>query len=168
MSILNDINALITEGYLLLEKQEEPQDQTTEFVLHKHVADKAGLHWDLRIKRLDRNTVSSFAIPEAKIPKGTKDKVLCVTNFEHDPKWTKIKSVKIPSGYGAGTISTLQQGEMIVHRWESDNSRINFTVKSKSRKFLNGTYYLIQPKFKTSKVKDRKSQFLLFKSKTQK
>jgi hypothetical protein len=145
---------------------EELEDRLTDFILHKHVADRAGLHYDLRIKRLDRNTVISFAIPNADIPTGIK-KSLLVTNFEHGPEWTKIKTLKIEKGYGKGDISTIQQGSMEIHEWDFKTNKINFTV-SNSKGPLKGTYYIIPAKFKDSKPEVRKNQYLLFRAKTQK
>jgi|GEM_PF-900573 hypothetical protein len=157
--ILNDIIDLIEESAAKKEKVIK-----TEYILHKHVADRAGLHYDLRIRRTDKFSVLSFAIPNADIPTENK-KALLVTNFEHGPQWTKIKKLTIPKGmYGAGEITTVQQGKMIIHSWDKNN-KIKFTVKKGDP--LNGTYYIIPANFKDQKPKDKGKQYLMFRAKEQ-
>jgi hypothetical protein len=130
----------------------------TKYILHKHEADRAGLHFDLRIKRLDKNTVISFALPKAEVPSGTK-KVLLVTNFDHNFIWTSIKTITIPKGiYGAGEISTLQKGSMEIYKWD-DKNNITFSCKGD---YLNGIYHIIRANFKDS---DKDNQYLFFKAK---
>ena len=152
MSILSYTINLIEE----LELNSAVQERKAKFILHRHDANRAGIHLDLRVQQLD-NQVISFAIPKADIPSG-REKFLAVTNFLHEPKWVDIDDVEIESGYGAGRINLLEKGSLTIHKWD-DKNNITFSFRGD---YLNGTYHIIRAKFKGS---NKDNQYLFFKSK---
>ncbi len=137
MNLLNFIRQLIQENKEL--------NNTTQFVLHKHEALKAGLHYDLRIKYLDKELLIDFAIPSAKIPTTTVDRQLCIQGDDHEMFNLDFEG-NIDSGYGAGKLTILQNGEMIIKKWTNDT--ISFMVKKGNNKYFKSgiLYHLIKLK----------------------
>ena len=134
------------------------------YVLHKHSANTAGLHWDLRISIPNRDLLASFAIPKAKIPKIPGEKVLCVKTSDHGRYWLNIENMTIPDGeYGAGEISTISKGVCEIEGWSS--SHITFYIHSDVKESFHGRYALI--KFAGKKTHDRENLWVLVKTKKQ-
>lgn len=135
------------------------------FILHKHDAKTAGLHWDFRVSIPNRDLLASFAIPKARIPQKPGDKVLLVRTSDHGRYWLNIENMTIPDGeYGAGEITTLQKGVCEIEGWS--NNHITFVIHGdKNIEYFNGRYALI--KFKGSKTHDRENLWVLVKTKKQ-
>jgi hypothetical protein len=160
-NILENINDLILE---VVKEDSAAQNKEykviarTKFILHRHDANRAGIHYDLRLQQLDGDKkVLSFAIPKADIP-GGREKYLAVTNFLHEPKWVDIDDIDIPEGYGAGRIELLEKGTMDIYKWDKKNN-ITFSFNGKH---LKGIYHIIRAKFKGS---DKDNQYLFFAAK---
>ena len=118
------------------------------WILHRHNAFHAGLHYDLRIKYPDKRMLASFAIPKDKFPKGPGSKSIAIKVNDHSMSWLTKDNVKIPRGeYGAGFIKTVQKGTATVLFWT--DKVIVFEVEGD---FANGRYYL----FNTARKKSTK------------
>ena len=117
------------------------------FVVHEHWASHH--HFDFRLEM--GGVLKSWAVPK-RIPKKEKIKRLAIQTENHPMSYINFEG-KIPEGcYGAGTVKIFDKGtyELI----EITKDRIVFKLKGKK---LKGNYSLI-------KLKDRKNQWLLFKS----
>lgn len=138
---------------------------TEKFIIHTHLAKKAGPHIDLRIGIPNRDSLASFALPKSKIPQNPGEKVLAVRGADHGRVWANIDNMEIPDGdYGAGTISTMQKGTCQIEGWS--HSHITFRVNGSSVKGgLDGRYALIR--FRGSKSGDRNNLWVLLKTKVQ-
>lgn len=108
------------------------------YVIHKHNAFKAGLHFDFRIKYLDKNMLASFAIPKEKFPVGPGSRSIAIKVNDHSMSWLKRDNVKIPRGeYGGGFLKIVQSGVADIIYW--DKKVIVFELEGD---FANGRYYL--------------------------
>lgn len=108
------------------------------YVIHKHNAFRAGLHYDLRIKYLDKNKLASFAVPKDKFPKGPGSKSIAIKVPDHGMAWLNKDNVEIPKGeYGGGFIKTVQKGMASVLFWT--DKVIVFEVKGS---IADGRYYM--------------------------
>lgn len=105
------------------------------YVLHKHLAKRAGLHYDLRLE-ID-GVLKSWAIRKG-IPKKEGEKFLAVQTEDHDLKYYEFEG-EIEKGYGAGKVKIADKGtyELI----EKSDKKIVFELKGKSYK---GKYCLIK------------------------
>jgi len=109
------------------------------YVLQKHKAYKAGLHYDFRIELpTNKSKLKSFAI--RKFPEKNKDKIYIVETKLHSADWLDIKHLELPEGdYGAGIIDTVQKGKLTAT--EFSDRKISFNITGK---ILNGDYSLIR------------------------
>lgn len=122
------------------------------FVLHRHEAKKAGLHYDLRLKYPTKKVLASWAIPKATVPMNIGDKLLAVRTPDHPMEWLKFGG-EIPDGsYGAGIVTIVQRGYVELLSWST--YAITFIAYGNP---LNGKYSLI--KFKS---KERNTETWLF------
>lgn len=131
----------------------------TRYTIHEHRADRAGLHYDLRLQK--RNDVYSFALPKAKLP-DEKSVILAIqTHVDHNDLSVLKFSGNIPKGkYGSGNITVIDHGQYEILDWSDDSSKIIFYVPYQfGGQSLQGKYYLV----KTSK----ENQFVFGKSKNQ-
>jgi len=127
------------------------------FILHLHLAHRAGRHYDLRLQYPYKKTLASWALTKAKIPKVLGDKVLAVQTEDHDKSWLTFRG-NIPEGsYGAGTVKIEQKGEAEILGWY--NKAIIFRVSGSP---MNGKYSLIKFKIRN---KNKNNNWLLIKSK---
>ena len=77
------------------------------YVVQKHDAIKAGLHYDLRLQVMD--TLFSWAIPKG-IPEEYRVRRLAIRTQNHAMSWSTFEG-SIPKGeYGAGTVSIWDKG----------------------------------------------------------
>jgi len=75
------------------------------FVIRRHEAKRAGLHWDLHLDG------ESWAVPKG-IPTQINRRVLAIKTTHHTPKEAHFEG-EIPAGqYGAGTSEVQDEGEM--------------------------------------------------------
>jgi len=117
------------------------------YVIHKHDATHAGLHFDLRMKIPKKRLLASFALPKCKFPKKSGEKVLAVRTPDHGRYWLYYQG-EIPKGeYGAGTIKIVQKGEAEIYGWSKKH--ITFRIEGD---VANGKYSLIKFKGKRDKV----------------
>lgn len=96
------------------------------YVLQRHYADKAGLHYDFRIS--DGDKVSSWAIPKG-LPNDDK-KRLAIEQPEHTTDSMNFEG-KISEGYGKGTVEIDQEGDINIIDMSPD--KVKFSI--------NGTEY---------------------------
>ena len=90
------------------------------FVVQKHNANKAKLHYDIRLGDKELHSfVSKKGLP------GLGEKRLFIHQPLHDPSYAKFEGT-IPSGYGAGTVETEEVGSAVVTKAEPN--RVNFTL----------------------------------------
>jgi len=137
---------------------------TTNYIIHKHIAKRAGLHYDLRIQHLDSNKLASFAIPKAKFP-NFGGKVLAIRTPDHPSKWLKINKMVITGSgkiyneptYGAGTVQSVQKGRALILHWE--RNVITFVLDGP---IVSGKFTLVRFKSKSSNKLDT---WLLLKNK---
>lgn len=126
---------------------------TTNYIIHEHFAKRAGRHYDLRIQNLNNFKLSSFAIPKARFPEDSKDKLLAVKTPDHPSKWLNINRERIKGSgsiykkptYGEGTIRSIQKGRAVILFWNND--KIVFVV---SGPVADGKFTLIRYKSKST------------------
>lgn len=114
------------------------------YVIHKHRAFRAGLHFDFRIKYPDKRILASFVIPKDKFPILPGSKTVAIQAPDHSILWLKKDNIRIPAGeYGGGFIEIVQKGELEVIEWRKDY--ISIEVKGD---VADGKYYFINTKRK--------------------
>tara|TARA_B100000686_G_scaffold200782_1_gene207710 strand:+ start:197 stop:1183 length:987 start_codon:yes stop_codon:yes gene_type:complete len=78
------------------------------YMVHRHEATKAGLHWDLRLE--ENGVLKSWAIPKG-MPKESGMRHLAIQTPDHDLEYGKWEGT-IPEGsYGAGKVTIDATGE---------------------------------------------------------
>jgi len=95
------------------------------FVVQKHNADRAGLHYDLRIeygKKL--KSWASRNLPQAIDGK----KIMLFSTPDHDLEWLTFTGV-IEDGYGKGTVEIWDSGQCEILQWKKNKIKINFFGK---------------------------------------
>ena len=126
----------------------------SKYVLHRHLADRAGSHLDLRIQIPNSNDLYSFALPKSKIPSSPKEKYLAILGEPHPASWLTFQG-NVPKGeYGAGKVEIVDKGTAQIVKWSDDS--IKFSANSK---LLKGTFVLV--KFKTA---DRNNNWLFMRA----
>jgi hypothetical protein len=108
------------------------------FVLHLHLAKRAGRHYDLRIER-DDNNVESFATKKEIIKLKKGDRIQLFRQPLHTPDWLDFEG-EITDGYGQGKITIVDKGKVTLLR-QKDNRVFVFEFKGKK---LKGLYALIR------------------------
>ncbi|MEM3829379.1 MAG: DNA polymerase ligase N-terminal domain-containing protein [Conexivisphaerales archaeon] len=117
------------------------------FVVHKHYANRAGLHYDLRIQKPDnKKEMDSYAIRKG-IPETSGEKRLAIKQPVHDIKWLKFQG-EIPEGeYGAGTLEIWDSGSAVLLKDTNSVKIYNFFGKKMmglySLVHLSGDNYLL-------------------------
>jgi len=106
------------------------------FVLDRHDAIRRGLHFDLRIKLPDSDNWLSFSMNEFPPTEVNKRIYIVKTNLHSSEEALFTGTIK--SGYGAGKITRVDQGECIIHKY----SKTHIFVEFKGKK-LKGKYHLI-------------------------
>jgi bifunctional non-homologous end joining protein LigD len=104
------------------------------FVIPRHIAEKAGEHFDLRLEN-DNGTLSSWSIPKHKLPEKS-EKLLAIKTEDHPLEYRTFKG-EIPSGYGAGKVEIHGSGTYNELQW--GGTKIVFKLNGKKEK---GTYKL--------------------------
>lgn len=132
---------------------------TSQFIIVKHDAKKARLHYDLRFKMPKGNNWASFAVRKG-VPITTGTKVLAVRTHDHTPKEALFLGT-IEKGYGAGKLSKWDGGPCIITKYTTAHMVIEF----RGRK-AKGIYHLINTAVIKGKkgAKEYKNQsYMLFK-----
>lgn len=101
------------------------------FVIQRHFAEKAGHHLDLRLSN-DQGTMTSFAIPKHKLPRGH-ERLLAVKTENHPISYNKFQG-EIKEGYGKGKVSIHDKGTYELIEWKKDT--IKFKLNGKKEKGL--------------------------------
>lgn len=117
------------------------------FVIHKHRAKRAGLHFDLRLEN-KRGNFSSWALPKAKLPKKKGERFYAIRVADHSFGYGDFEG-EIPSGYGAGTVTIHDRGSFENLGWQKN--KIKFKLNGEKEK---GAYVLLW-------LEDRKIWLLL-------
>ena len=125
------------------------------FIVVKHDAKKARLHYDLRFVMPSSKLWASFAVRKG-VPEKPGVKVLAVKTHDHDEKEALFLGT-IKDGYGAGKLAKFDDGKCIIHKYKSSHIIIEF----KGRK-IKGIYHLINTGV-FNKKDYKKQQYMLFK-----
>lgn len=123
----------------------------SEFVIVKHEARRAGLHYDFRFRKPKSKMWDSFAVRKG-VPKNPGEKVLAVKTTEHTEKEALLTGVLV-SGYGAGKFTIEDKGPCEILKY-SDR---HISIKLNGSKF-KGVYHLFKIDGET-----KKKQYFLFK-----
>ena len=129
------------------------------FIVVKHDAKKARLHYDLRFVMPNSKIWISFAVRKG-VPTTPNEKVLAVRTHDHSEKEALMLGT-IESGYGAGKLEKFDDGRCVILKYSPSHMMVDF----KGRK-IKGIYHLIN----TAKISGKKSdykhqQYILFKGK---
>ncbi|MHA1872729.1 MAG: DNA polymerase ligase N-terminal domain-containing protein [Candidatus Heimdallarchaeaceae archaeon] len=125
------------------------------FIVVKHDAKKARLHYDLRFVMPKSKIWASFAVRKG-VPEKPGVKVLAVKTHDHDEKEALFLGT-IKDGYGAGKLTKFDDGKCIIHKYKSSHIIVEF----KGRK-IKGIYHLINTGV-FNKKDYKKQQYMLFK-----
>lgn len=105
------------------------------FVVHEHIAKRAGKHHDLRLEV--GGVLESWAIPKG-VPLTTGVKHLAVKVADHPIDYADFEG-EIEEGYGAGTVTVYDEGEYTL--LEESPEHKSFQLGGNK---LRGNYYLKQ------------------------
>lgn len=123
----------------------------SEFVIVKHEAKKAGLHYDFRF-RLERSQMwASFAVPKG-VPLKEGEKVLAIRTPDHNKKDALLTGT-LASGYGAGKFTMHDRGTCEILKYSDKH----ISIKLNGKKF-KGIYHLFHIAKET-----KQKQYFLFK-----
>lgn len=110
------------------------------FVIHEHHADRAGLHYDIRIEYdgVLKSWATKKLLDLLDIPS---KKIQLFQTPDHDyNEWIKFTG-RIPTGeYGAGTVIIFDSGSVKILKWTDKSKILVFNGKK-----INGKYAIIQP-----------------------
>ena len=128
----------------------------SKFIVVKHDAKKARLHYDLRFVMPNSKNWMSFAVRKG-VPEKPGTKVLAVRTHDHDRK-EALFTGEIKEGYGAGKLTKWDGGSCIIHKYGISHMFIEFKGSK-----VKGMYHLVS----TGVIdKDYKKQtYMLFKGK---
>ena len=129
---------------------------TSKFVIMKHEAKKAGLHYDLRFRIPKSKDWDSYAIRKG-VPTEAGKKVLAIKTTIHSEKEALLTG-NITDGYGAGKLTKWDNGTCIIHKYNDKH----ITIEFKGSK-VKGIYHMISTGFIDKDFK--KPTYLLFKGK---
>ncbi len=121
----------------------------SEFVIVKHEAKRAGLHYDFRFRMPRSQMWASFAVPKS-VPTDTGTKALAIRTTDHTKKDALLTGV-LSSGYGAGKFTMHDRGSCEILKYTDKH----ISIKLNGSKF-KGTYHL----FRTPTVSKQKEYFL--------
>lgn len=102
------------------------KDKEWEFAIQKHKANKAGLHYDLRLG--DPETQKAFSWAIRYLPKPG-EKRLAIRQPDHTLKYMDF-SGEIPEGYGAGKVDLKARGKTKVKK--ITDKKIDFEADGKN------------------------------------
>ena len=122
------------------------------FIIVKHNAKKAGLHYDLRFKMPDSRMYDSYAVPKG-VPLESGIRVRAIKTTLHTEKEAMFIG-RIQNGkYGAGSIERIDKGPCLLLKYEPEHIVILFDGS-----LYKGKYHLIL-------TGEDDKNYLLFKSK---
>ena len=129
---------------------------SSKFVIMKHEAKRAGLHYDLRFKMPSSKNWISFSIRKG-IPDGN-EKRLAVRTHDHSEKEALFTGT-IEDGYGAGKLTKFDSGSCKILKYDPPRS---ISVEFKGSK-LKGMYYFINTAVAGKKGDFKKQNYWFFK-----
>lgn len=109
----------------------------SDYVIHQHDSRHAPLHWDFRFKTEFKTSAYSFVILKHKMP-DSNEKLLCKRQPMHPPVWVDLDHTEIASGYGAGSVITIDRGTIY---YKEKNDSFTFYIKGNKNK---GAFHLIK------------------------
>ena len=130
---------------------------SSQFVIMKHEAKKAGLHYDLRFKMPKSNLWMSFAVRKG-VPLKTGSKVLAVRTHDHTKKEAIFTGTIKAGEYGAGKLTKWDGGSCTLVKFSPASINIDFKGSK-----VKGTYHLIN--IGVIKRDYKKQHYWLFKGK---
>ncbi len=125
------------------------------FIIVKHDAKKAKLHYDLRFKMPKSKNWASFAVRKG-VPTETGQKVLAVKTHDHNEKEALFLGI-IKTGYGAGKLTKFDSGACVIHKYHSSHIIVEFKGSK-----IKGIYHLINTGV-INKKEFKKQHYILFK-----
>jgi DNA ligase D-like protein (predicted 3'-phosphoesterase) len=129
----------------------------SKFIVVKHDAKRARLHYDLRFIMPKSKIWASFAVRKG-LPDKPGTKVLAVRTHDHtDEEALFIGTIK--QGYGAGKLTKFDDGQCIIHKYTPSH----IILELKGKKF-KGIYHMISTGV-MNKKEFKKRSYMLFKSK---
>lgn len=127
------------------------------FIIVRHDAEKARLHFDLRFVIPNSKNWMSFAVRKG-VPTEPGQKVLAVRTHDHSEEEALFLG-RIEDGYGKGTLEKWDDGPCTIEKYSPAHIAIRFEGKK-----IKGLYHLIN-----TGVRDKKQykyqQYMLFKGK---
>jgi hypothetical protein len=130
------------------------------FIVVKHDAKKARLHYDLRFVMPNSKIWISFAVRKG-VPESQGKKVLAVRTHDHSEEEALMLGT-IESGYGAGTLTKYDDGRCTILKFTPSHMIVDFNGRK-----IKGVYHLINiAKVSKRKSDYKKREYILFKGKT--
>lgn len=129
----------------------------SKFVIVKHDAKRAKLHYDLRFVMPKSKIWASFAVRKG-VPTQPGTKVLAVRTHDHTEKEALFFGT-IKQGYGAGRLTKWDDGRCVIHKYTPGHIAIEF----KGRK-VKGLYHMVSTGV-INKKEFKKKSYMLFKGK---
>ncbi|MDY0388992.1 MAG: DNA polymerase ligase N-terminal domain-containing protein [Methanolobus sp.] len=111
------------------------------FVIHRHEALRAGLHYDFRFEKPENpNKLYSFAIKTLDFETGKKTPM--IDGGEHEHSWLDVEHKEIEDGeYGAGVITKIDGGVLDVNPDFEKGKKYSFSANSK---YLKGEFTIFR------------------------
>ena len=128
----------------------------SQFIVMKHEAKRAGLHYDLRFKMPGSNNWASFAVRKG-VPTLPGQKVLAVRTHDHT-RQEALFTGEIKQGYGAGKLTKWDGGSCDIIKYGTGHIAIDFKGSK-----VKGIYHFISTGVIDKDYK--KQQYMLFKGK---
>jgi len=115
------------------------------FVIHRHEALRAGLHYDFRFEKPEnKNKLNSFALKFINFESGEKIPMIDRKGYggEHDHSWLDVERKEIEEGeYGAGVITKIDGGILDMNSDFEKGKKYSFEANSK---YLKGSFTIFR------------------------
>jgi hypothetical protein len=146
---LDDVLSAYNEGIILSEAEDPIPEEYDEkdllangflkstFVIHQHNSKTAPTHWDLRFKSEFGKSAYSFVLINQRLPEAGQ-KLFVKRQPMHPAVWVDIKQTEIESGYGKGSVITVDRGPIY---YKERNENFTFYLKGSTAR---GAYHLIK------------------------
>ena len=132
---------------------------TSKFIVVKHEAKRAGLHYDLRFKMPGSKNWASFAVRKG-VPLEPGKKVLAVRTHDHSDEEALFLGT-IETGYGAGNLSKWDSGSCLIEKFTIPHIIVEFKGSK-----IKGIYHFINVGVSKGRPFYKNKQYMLFKGKT--
>lgn len=117
-----------TRTYSILPKRKK---EIWEFVIQKHLADKSGLHYDIRFGDPKKNIGYSFVSKKYPL---TDKKTLAIQTFDHSLPYFDFEG-KIKKGYGKGLVKKILRTKIEIEK--SSPKRLIFSLDGQKYGLIN-------------------------------